>query len=323
MNENTENNSGLSSVKTLLLFPGQGSQFVGMGNELAEKYPFAKERFAEADDILGINLFKTMVEGPENVLQQTEYAQPAIFTFSSILYDLMVSEGKLQPGNCQNMVAAGHSLGEFSAVYAAGGYSFADGLRLVKRRSELMSEACRARVGKMLAVVRIGIEEVEKYVADFQEKLEPGTSLVLANINGPKQVVVSGDERAVDAFAEYLAAEKVRAVSLKVAGAFHSPLMEVVLPEWKEAISKVQFLPLQFPLIPNVVGETVSESGKLNDLLCRQLVSPVQWVKSMNFAINSGCEKFYEVGPGRVLSGLLVKINPSFVVQSGLDTLNA
>lgn len=323
MIENTEKNKDLSTAKTLLLFPGQGSQFVGMGGELAAKYSLAKERFAEANDILGFNLFKTMVEGPEDILQQTEYAQPAIFTFSTILYDLMISEGKLQLGNCQNMVAAGHSLGEFSAVYAAGGYSFADGLRLVKRRSELMAEACRARAGKMLAVVRIGIEEVEKYVADFQEKLEPGTSLVVANINGPKQVVVSGDCRSIDAFAEHLAAEGVRAVSLKVAGAFHSPLMEGVLPEWKEALAQVKFQSLRYSLIPNVVGEAVSESEKLNDLLFRQLVSPVQWVKTMDFAKNFGCENFYEVGPGRVLAGLLVKFCPGLAVQSGLDTLNA
>lgn len=307
----------------LLLFPGQGSQYVGMGSELVSKFPLAKERFAEADDILKVNLFKTMAEGPEEVLRQTEFAQPAIFTFSTLLYDLMVSEGLLPQVGAQNMFAAGHSLGEFSAVYAAGGYSFADGLRLVKRRSELMAEACRAKPGKMLAVTRVDIEVAEKRLADFQGGLEYGASLVLANINSPKQVVVSGDACSIDAFAAHLTAEGVRAVPLKVAGAFHSPLMEVVLPEWKEAVSRVPFRPLRFPVISNVVGEAVQESGKLNDLLAQQLVSPVQWLKSMNFAINLGCEKFYEIGPGRVLAGLLVKINPSFFVQSAFTTLNA
>lgn len=309
--------------KSMLFFPGQGSQFVGMGKDLALKYPLAKERFAEADDILKVNLFKTIAEGPEEVLTRTEFAQPAIFTFSAVLFDLMVSEGKLVLDGSEKLLAAGHSLGEFSAVYAAGGYSFADGLRLVKRRSELMSQACRARAGKMLAVVRIDTEEVEKRVAAFQEKLVDGGALVVANINGPKQVVVSGDERSIDDFAEHLASEGVRAVALKVAGAFHSPLMESVLPEWKETVSKVQFQPLRFPLIANVTGESVVANDKLNDLLYRQLVSPVQWVKTMSFAINFGCENFYEVGPGRVLAGLLVKFQPSFNVQSALDTLNA
>lgn len=318
-----KDNMESQSKKSMLLFPGQGSQFVGMGADIASKFSLAKDRFAEADDILKMNLFKTMVEGPEEALTRTECAQPAIFTLSTILYDLMVSEGNLPLEGSPDMLVAGHSLGEFSAVYAAGGYSFADGLRLVKRRSELMSEACRARAGKMLAVVRIEAEEVEKRVADFQEKLEDGGSLVVANINGPKQVVVSGDERSIDDFAGHLASEGVRAVPLKVAGAFHSPLMEVVLPEWRSALAEVEFRPLRTPLVPNVLGEALSESGKLGDLLFHQLVSPVQWVKTMDFAINFGCENFYEIGPGRVLAGLLVKFHPGLVVQSALDTLNA
>lgn len=309
--------------KNLLLFPGQGAQFVGMGKEIAAKYSFAKERFNEANDILKVNLFKIIMEGPEDTLTKTEYAQPAIYTLSSILYDLMVSEGYFSSCDLKNTFVAGHSLGEFSAVYAAGGYSFEDGLRLVKSRSELMSEACRMKKGKMLAVVRINVDDVEKFVANFQNELASGESLVIANINSPKQVVVSGDERCIDAFAKYLTAEGVRSVPLKVAGAFHSPLMAPVLFEWKNALANVNFLPLRYPLIPNVVGDVVFESEKLNDLLYRQLVSSVQWVKTMKTAEKLNCQKFYEVGPGNVLGGLLVKFYPGMVVQSALATLNA
>lgn len=307
------------SVKRLLLFPGQGSQSVGMGKPLFDSYPSIQERFLEADEVLGFKLSEIVAEGPEEKLKQTEFAQPAIYTYSTALFDVACKQGLV---DASEVLVAGHSLGEFSAVYAAGGYSFEDGLRLVKRRSELMAEACHGTSGKMLAVLRLDIPQVEELVEDFCREHEGSQStLVVANINSPKQVVVSGDASAIDAFAEKLAAQKVRAVALNVAGAFHSPLMAIALPGWKQALAETKFLPLHGSLIANVTGLPLSDSSELSGLLERQLVSPVQWVKSMEYAVQSGIEDGLEIGPGHVLAGLMAKIHSGFNIQSAEDTL--
>lgn len=307
------------SIKKLLLFPGQGSQSVGMGKPLFERYPSIQERFLEADEILGFKLSEVVAEGPEDKLKQTEYAQPAIYTYSAALFDVALKQGLI---DADEVMVAGHSLGEFSAVYAAGGYSFEDGLRLVKRRSELMAEACHGTSGKMLAVVRLDIPQVEELVEDFCKEHEGSQStLVVANINSPKQVVVSGDASSIDAFAEKLTAQKVRAVMLNVAGAFHSPLMACAMPGWKQALAETKFNALRSKVIVNVLGEPVQDGSLLPEFLERQLVSPVQWVKSMECAVASGCENGLEIGPGHVLAGLMAKIQSGFNIQSVEDTL--
>lgn len=272
-----------------------------------------------ADEILDFNLSAILKNGPAEVLCQTEIAQPAIFTTSMALW--------ANKKGWHDGLFAGHSLGEFSAACAAGVFSFEEGLRLVATRGRLMAKACQQRAGKMLAVLGQPQEVVEQALDRFRDAItsRPATHtsaaattsgpatctsrpvLVIANINGPKQIVVSGDASAIDDFATFLAAEKIRTAFLKVAGAFHSPLMESALPEWNAALDAVAFNEPVAPLIDNVTGEVVTSAAELKENLRRQLVSPVQWVKTLETAKSLGATAAVEVGPGAVLTGLCKK----------------
>lgn len=270
-----------------------------------------------ADEILDFNLSAILKNGPAEVLCQTEIAQPAIFTTSVALWKLykqgvaMVKESAEKDGSDKmgwhDGLFAGHSLGEFSAACAAGVFSFEEGLRLVAIRGKLMARACQQRAGKMLAVLGQSQEVVEQALDRFRDAITSRPVLVIANINGPKQIVVSGDASAIDDFATFLAAEKIRTAFLKVAGAFHSPLMESALPEWNVALDAVTFNEPTAPLIDNVTGEVVTSAAELKENLRRQLVSPVQWVKTLETAKSLGVTAAIEVGPGAVLTGLCKK----------------
>ncbi|MCQ2061587.1 MAG: ACP S-malonyltransferase [Fibrobacter sp.] len=284
--------------KTAFLFPGQGSQAVGMFDAM-EKYGEAVALLKSADEILDFNLSAILKNGPAEVLCRTEIAQPAIFTTSMALWT--------NKKGWHDGLFAGHSLGEFSAACAAGVFSFEEGLRLVATRGRLMARACQQRAGKMLAVLGQPQEVVEQALDRFRGAITSGPVLVIANINGPKQIVVSGDASAIDDFAAFLAAEKIRTVFLKVAGAFHSPLMESALPEWNAALDAVTFNEPTAPLIDNVTGAVVTSAAELKENLRRQLVSPVQWVKTLETAKSLGVTAAVEIGPGAVLTGLCKK----------------
>lgn len=286
--------------KTILLFPGQGSQYVGMGKALAEQFAPAAELLKRADEVLGFSLSKIMSEGPEEVLKSTDNTQPALYTCSCMVNELLKSEGI-----AFDMVA-GHSLGEYSAIAAAGGFSFEDGLRLVRVRGELMAQAGILKPGAMSAV--LGLDG-----APFDEVLAQASKtgvVVAANFNSPGQIVISGSKEGVAAAGELaLAKGAKKVVSLPVSGAFHSPLMEYALPGLKEAIAKTKFNDLKVPVVANVTAQLVTKGSEVADLLVKQLVSPVRWHQSMEKAIAEGASKGIEVGAGKVLMGLMRNIN--------------
>lgn len=279
-----------------LLFPGQGSQHVGMGRELASTHEAARRVFEEADEILGLDLSRIAWEGPDDELTETRNAQPAILTHSVAVH--RVVEAELGPV----ALAAGHSLGEYSAHVAAGTLSFADALEAVRLRGELMFRAGEDRPGTMAAILGLGEEEVE---AICREASDGGATCVPANFNSDGQVVVSGDVEGVSRTMELARdAGAKRAIELNVSGAFHSPLMEPAEEGLRERLEGLTFSDPGFPVVSNVSAEPVSDGEEARKLLIRQLTSPVRWTASIRAMVAGGVERFIELGPGNVLCGL-------------------
>lgn len=294
-----------------LLFPGQGSQYVGMGQDLAVRYPTAREVFERADDALGVSLSGTMWNGPEDELTATHNAQPAILSHSVAVHALVA--GAL--GDVA--LAAGHSLGEFSAYVAAGTLTFEDAIRGVRRRGELMFEAGKERPGTMAAVIGLDHDVVERVC---REATEAGGACVPANFNLPGQVVISGDEPAVARAMEMAKEAGARRVlPLNVSGAFHSPLMEAAESGLREHLASVRFSEPAFPVVSNVTAEPVSDPDEAHEVLVEQLTSPVRWTDSMRTMVGHDVDRFVELGPGRVLAGLMRRIDRDADVVS-LDT---
>ena len=289
------------------IFPGQGSQFSGMGKELY-KINKAKELFHFANEILGFNISNIMFNGNNEDLKQTNVTQPAIFIHSVIL--------ALINDNFKPDMLAGHSLGEISALTAGKVLSFEDGLNLVKIRSEEMQKACLKQKSTMAAILQMD----EKIINEVCTKIEG--IVVPANYNCPGQIVISGEQKSVE-----LACEKLkklgarRAVILPVGGAFHSPLMEPAKEKLKKFIEKTNFNEPLCPVYQNVTAKAIVNSESIKVNLIKQLISPVRWEQSINKMINDGANEFIEVGPGKVLQGLIKKIN-SDVVTKSIDNLN-
>ena len=285
------------------VFPGQGAQFAGMGKELYEKSPLARELFEKANELLGFRITDIMFEGTDEDLRQTKVTQPAVFLHSIILAQTLGEQFHPE-------MVAGHSLGEFSALVAARVLSFEDGLQLVYKRASAMQKAGEITEGTMAAILNLPDETVEKICAEIDEVVVP------ANFNCPGQIVISGSVPGVDkACEQLLAAGAKRALKLKVGGAFHSPLMEPAREELQKAIDTVTFQTPDCPVFQNVStkGETDSSTIKAN--LIAQLTAPVKWTQSVQNMIVAGADDFTEVGPGSVLQGLIKKINPSVQVQ--------
>ena len=285
------------------VFPGQGAQFVGMGKDLYDNNATAKELFERANDILGFRITDLMFAGTEEDLRQTKVTQPAIFLHSVILAKTMGEEF------CPDMTA-GHSLGEFSALVAAGALTFDDGLRLVSPRAFAMQKACEARPSTMAAILGLTNEQVEEICASVDAIVAP------ANYNCPGQVVVSGVEEGIDAACEKaLAAGARRALKLKVGGAFHSPLMQPAHDELAAAIEKAQFSAPVCPVYQNVDAAPHTDPAEIKKNLIAQLTAPVLWTQIVQRMIADGATEFTELGPGAVLQGLIKKINRDAVVS--------
>ncbi|CAI8310589.1 MAG: Malonyl CoA-acyl carrier protein transacylase [Bacteroidota bacterium] len=285
------------------MFPGQGAQFVGMGKDLYEQSAVAKERFIAANDILGFSITDIMFDGDADALKETSVTQPAIFLHSFITYELAQ---KSSPD-----MAAGHSLGEFSALTAMGALSFEDGLRLVSKRAQAMQAACNVAKGTMAAVLGLADDVVEKACENISG------IVVAANYNCPGQLVISGAFSAVETACETLKeAGARRALLLPVGGAFHSPLMEPAREELAKAILDTTIHRPSCPIYQNVTAAATQDTASIKENLIAQLTGPVKWTQTIQQMRIDGATLFTEYGPGKVLQGLVKKIDREAEVQS-------
>jgi len=292
-------------MKTAFLFPGQGAQTVGMGADITQAFPAAAELFEKANEIVGFDLRKVCFEGPAERLNSTTMSQPAIFVTSAALLEVLKTNSGTQ--GIRPDVTAGLSMGEYTALYAAGVVTFKDGLRLVRKRGEAMQAAADATAGSMVSIVGLDEEKVRQLCAEAGqgELLEP------VNFNCPGQIVVSGTRGACER-AERLAEEHgaIKAVRLEVAGAFHTPMMAIAAEALGQALRQAGISPAQsVRTIANISADYYRTAEGIVEGLTRQLTSPVLWQKCMERLLADGVQEFYEIGPGRVLTGLMKRIN--------------
>jgi len=285
------------------IFPGQGSQFPGMGKDLFETYSFAREIFSEADELLGFPLSDIMFTGSEEELKQTKVTQPAIYLHSILIAKLGT--------NFKPDMVAGHSLGEFSALVASGGLSWQDGLSLVFKRALVMQKACEIEPSTMAAVLGLSDEQIEKVCAEFTGEV------VAANFNCPGQVVISGSIKGIELAGEKLKeAGAKRVLLLPVGGAFHSPFMEPARLELAAAIEAAKIDRPICPIFQNVNAKASQNEVEIKANLIAQLTGPVRWTQSIEAMVSAGASEFIECGPGKVLQGLVRKINAETIVSS-------
>ena len=291
------------------VFPGQGSQYVEMGKDFYDNYEVAREYFDKANDILDIDLKKLCFEGPEDELTETQNTQPAIFTVSMIAYEILKAEG-IEP-----KMVAGHSLGEYAALCSAGVFDFETGLKLVRKRGELMASAVsEGSKGTMAAIIALKRDKIEEICSEVEGVCE------LANINSPIQIVISGEEKAVHAAmekADEAGAKKI--VELNVSSAFHSQLMEPAKNKLEEYINTIEFNDPEVPVIANSTADFVKNRDEIVAALKEQLTNPVRWVESMELMGENDIELALEVGPGRVLKSLMRRIDRSIKTYNVQD----
>ncbi len=298
-------------MKHAFVFPGQGSQFPGMGKEHYDNSAFAKKLFEQANEILGFRISDIMFNGTENDLKQTRVTQPAVFLHSVIAYKSI--DPATSAGAKPEMVA-GHSLGEFSALVANGALSFEEALSLVAVRAGAMQKACEMNPSTMAAVLALADDKVEAICAEVQH--ETGEVVVPANYNCPGQLVISGSIKGIDIACERMkAAGAKRAMVLPVGGAFHSPLMEPAKEELRAAIEATKFHAPTCAVYQNVVAKAVMDKDEIKQNLIEQLTGPVRWTQSVQAMIADGASRFTETGPGKVLQGLILKINKEMQVE--------
>lgn len=282
-------------MSTAYLFPGQGSQSVGMGQSHYQENETFADLIDKANDVLGFDLKQIMFEGPEEKLKQTEFTQPAIFLHSVALFSTLDVEPDM---------VAGHSLGEFSALVACGAVAFEDALNIVRRRGELMQQAGESNPGTMAAVIGMDDEVVERICK--QASTEVGKEVIAANYNCPGQVVISGDEQAIDKAVELLKEEGCRlAKKLPVSGAFHSSLMQPAYDGLKESLESLNIKAPECPIYSNYTAEPTTDPEEIRSNVLNQLLNPVRWTQTLENMHSEGADSFVEVGPGKVLQGLV------------------
>jgi [acyl-carrier-protein] S-malonyltransferase len=288
-------------MKTAFLFPGQGSQFAGMGKSLAEIFPLARQRFEEADEALGFSLSKLCFEGPDEDLKRTENTQPALVAVSIAAFSVL-KEHAGPPA-----YVAGHSLGEYSALVAAGSLDFADALRLVRKRGRYMQEAVPAGVGAMAALLKLPEGTLDKILAQAAQ----GEVVSAANLNSPDQIVIAGNKGAVERAMELAkAAGAKRAIALPVSAPFHCSLMSTAQERLKADLDATTFNDLKMPLINNYEAREITTGAEARQGLYKQVPNPVHWMESIKLLADKGVDTWFEVGAGAVLSGLLKTLVP-------------
>lgn len=282
------------------IFPGQGSQYVGMGKELFENFIVAKKIFEEAEDTLHFSISSLCFKGPEEALKLTENTQPAVLTTSIAALKVLQAEKGTAP-----QFTAGHSLGEYSALVASGALSFSEAVKIVRLRGKFMQEAVPVGEGAMAAVLGMEQEQVEKLC----EEISSGEILAPANFNSPGQIVIAGHSKAVERAIERVKQEGKKAVLLPVSAPFHSPLMKPAGERLEKALKEISVSDLKIPIVTNVEAEINTAKERVKGLLVAQVSSPVRWEESMRKMIEEGIEQVLEIGPGKVLSGLMKRID--------------
>jgi len=290
----------VDAMVTAIVFPGQGSQAPGMGKDLAEKFAVARQVFEEADDALGFAISRLCFDGPAEDLQLTENTQPAILTVSVAAFRALRESGIDAPA-----FVAGHSLGEYSALVAAGSLSLSDAVRTVRARGRYMQEAVPVGTGAMAAAIGGELDAIERICAEASQ----GQVCSIANINAPNQIVIAGNTEAVDRAVELLSGVARKVVKLKVSAPFHCALMKPAQDRLAADLEALNFSEPAMPVVTNVDARATTAPAELRDALVRQVSAPVRWVESMELLIEQGVDTFIEAGPGKVLSGLMRQIN--------------
>lgn len=294
------------------LFPGQGAQAVGMGRQAAESFPAARELFDRANAVLGYDLAKLCFEGPSDELDSTVHSQPALFVTSLAALETLKAESPETVAACQ--ATAGLSLGEYTSMVLAGVLEFETGLKIVQRRGEAMQAASDARDSGMASVLGLDVAQIEELCDSVRKE---GEILQVANFLCPGNIAVSGDKDACRRLAQAATeAGAIKAVTLAVAGAFHTPIMQPAVDKLAAALDGVELATPSIPVVSNVDARPHSDPAEIRDLLIQQVVSPVRWEESMRYLLDEGFDKFYEIGSGRVLRGLLKRIDRKTVCEN-------